>query len=153
MQFWPIEIFKLAHAHLIRFECFILFSIVISLALLVRGRPDARWFFLMTLVWAIINAGVAALFGFHIHIPNSTEISFSFNHIIKWMTLNLALDICYGLFAIWLFKKPAKENYQPMLSGFGKAILLQSFGLFIIDGFFLIRMIGLHTAFLNQGSG
>ncbi len=145
-------IFNLSYQHCVFLLIFIAISFVLAIMFGLSRKKFGNNFALMTVVWATINFVIVIILLEHIHIPSEVYIEQIFSHIIKWMRINIGLDIFYGIcggILIWQGFKSVK--YQQMLKGFGIAVILQGIGLLILDFIFLKKVDLLFRSFLVDG--
>lgn len=140
-------IYQVCRDHVFLFAGFTGASAMVALLLTFGKLAEGRWLALMTSVWVVIHTAIAMLLLRHIHVPSTLLLGYTFAHIMKWLAVNLVLDLLYGLVGYLLLIKAGRligERY--MLRGFGMAVLLQSIGLIVIDTLFLVRVYVLYRA-------
>lgn len=101
---------------------------------------------LITGVWVLVNACIAAWLAQHIHMPAPEILPHVFSHIRTYMRPNVVADVVYALTGTFLLSRQGK--HRAMLHSFGKAVLIQAVGLFVLDGVFLLRVVYLHKQYL-----
>jgi hypothetical protein len=137
-----------------RFHCWLLVAFVsvsFFLALIVEffGKKKARGFFVMTLVWVFIHLVVALLLFNHIRLPEPAVIEYVLTHILKWIRVNILLDLFYGICGmVLIWQSRLRLGWSDYLWGFGVAVLVQCGGLLVMDLTFFYRINVLFNAYL-----
>lgn len=129
------------HLAVLGWWCFI--NLLTGLTGLFLFSGQWRYFFLMNIVWALINFAIVVFIFDHTFYQrfsqgNSFERIEVQRHVEKMLLLNIGLDTAYifaGLFLRSLAYLPATD-YPELWIGFGWSVILQGAYLFIHDNVF-----------------
>ncbi len=134
-------IYRYAFLHVCLFWGVISLTLLIAILVAFRWRREGRSFAMMTLVWVLINAIIGYWLWWHIHVPTEAYLPHTFAHTLYWMRVNVFLDFGYGIVGICLLHRSRRIfRHKYMIAAFGKAVLLQSVCLLLIDAVFWGRL-------------
>ncbi len=137
-------IYQICYHHLVLFAMFNITAML--MALIFYCATGRYWFFVMTFAWFIVNTIVLIWLWDHIEIPSPLQLSFTLDHVLFWIKVNLSLDVFYvimGWSLLILGGKIIPRNF--MLHDFGFAIVLQGFGLLVLDLIFYTNTVKMYN--------
>ncbi|WP_347157345.1 DUF6992 family protein [Pontibacter chitinilyticus] len=115
-----------------------IFNIVLGSFKLTKATRSKKFFFQMNLYWNIVNLCIAAvvlysLFSGNAANPTLAQSLSQHEWYKKALYLNIGLDIAYMFLGSYLKERARNSAKTEQLLGWGQAILLQAWFLFLLD--------------------